>query len=142
MVLTAKGQANDRRTAEAVGASAFITKPFSNAEVVEHVARLARRRRLEMRRSQADEQGVRDAATLLPVAAAVLLLPPFILVFAAPVLIAGIPLIVVYVFGVWAAIVLCAWLVARRHVQRVGFREAMRGDPDGGRASRRRPGQH
>ena len=41
IVLTAKGQANDRRAAEAVGASAFITKPFSNAEVVEHVARLA-----------------------------------------------------------------------------------------------------
>jgi len=41
MVLTAKGQANDRRTAEAIGASAFITKPFSNADVVERVTRLA-----------------------------------------------------------------------------------------------------
>lgn len=41
MVLTAKGQANDRRTAEAIGASAFITKPFSNADVVERVSRLA-----------------------------------------------------------------------------------------------------
>jgi hypothetical protein len=70
-----------------------------------------------MRRSEADEQNVRDVATLLPVAAAVLLLPPFILVFAAPVLVAGIPLIAVYVFGVWAAIVLCAWVLARRHVQ-------------------------
>ena len=40
MVLTAKGQANDRRMAEAVGASIFVTKPFSNAEVVEHVRRL------------------------------------------------------------------------------------------------------
>ena len=54
-----------------------------------------------------------DAATLLPIAAAVLFLPPFILVFAAPVLVAGIPLIVVYVFGAWAFVVLCAWLVAR-----------------------------
>ena len=41
IVLTAKGQADDRRTAEAIGASAFITKPFSNAEVVAHVCRLA-----------------------------------------------------------------------------------------------------
>ena len=41
IVLTAKGQANDRRMAEESGASAFITKPFSNAEVVEHVSRLA-----------------------------------------------------------------------------------------------------
>ncbi len=41
IVLTAKGQANDRRTAEAIGASAFITKPFSNSEVVERVRELA-----------------------------------------------------------------------------------------------------
>lgn len=40
VVLTAKGQADDRRTAEALGASAFITKPFSNAEVVERVSHL------------------------------------------------------------------------------------------------------
>jgi DNA-binding response OmpR family regulator len=41
IVLTAKGQATDRRTAEAIGASAFITKPFSNAEVVARVSELA-----------------------------------------------------------------------------------------------------
>ncbi|WP_366554868.1 response regulator transcription factor [Aquibaculum sediminis] len=37
LVLTAKGQAKDRQTAEEIGASAFITKPFSNAEVVERL---------------------------------------------------------------------------------------------------------
>jgi hypothetical protein len=67
-----------------------------------------------MSRWEGDAQSARDAATLLPVVAAVLLLPPFILVFAAPAHIAGIPLIVVYVFGVWAAVILCAFLVARR----------------------------
>ncbi|MDQ2634644.1 MAG: response regulator [Pseudomonadota bacterium] len=41
VVLTAKGQSNDRQTAEAIGANAFITKPFSNADVVERVSRLA-----------------------------------------------------------------------------------------------------
>lgn len=41
MLLTAKGQASDRRAAEAIGVDAFVTKPFSNAEVVEHVKRLA-----------------------------------------------------------------------------------------------------
>jgi hypothetical protein len=66
-----------------------------------------------MKRWTAEPHGVRDAATLLPVVAAILLLPPFILLFATPVLIAGIPLIVVYVFGIWAAIVFCAWLLAR-----------------------------
>jgi hypothetical protein len=70
-----------------------------------------------MSRWKSGTQGTRDAATLLPVAAAALLLPPFILVFAAPVLVAGIPLIVVYVFAVWAAIILGAWLLSRCHAQ-------------------------
>lgn len=37
LVLTARGQAKDRQLAEELGASAFITKPFSNAEVVERL---------------------------------------------------------------------------------------------------------
>lgn len=40
IMLTAKGQAQDRRTAQDIGADAFITKPFSNRDVVEHVRRL------------------------------------------------------------------------------------------------------
>lgn len=42
IVLTAKGQSHDRRTAEEIGASDFITKPFSNAEVVERVRNVVR----------------------------------------------------------------------------------------------------
>lgn len=42
VVLTAKGQMNDRKAAEAFGANAFIAKPFSNAEVVEKVRSLVR----------------------------------------------------------------------------------------------------
>ena len=67
-----------------------------------------------MRRA-VDAQRARDAATLLPFAAAILLLPPFILLFAVPGFVAGIPLIVVYIFGAWAAIVLATWWVARHH---------------------------
>lgn len=59
-------------------------------------------------------RNVRDAAAILPVAAIILLLPPMILVFSAPVLIASIPLIVLYVYGVWAGLVLAALLVALR----------------------------
>ncbi len=40
IMLTAKGQTQDRRTAEDIGADAFITKPFSNRDVVEQVRRL------------------------------------------------------------------------------------------------------
>jgi DNA-binding response OmpR family regulator len=40
LILTAKGQAKDRRTAEELGADGFVTKPYANAEVVEEVRRL------------------------------------------------------------------------------------------------------
>ncbi|MBY8975448.1 response regulator [Rhodobacteraceae bacterium NNCM2] len=41
VMLTAKGQREDRDRATRLGADVFITKPFSNAEVVETVTRLA-----------------------------------------------------------------------------------------------------
>lgn len=34
LILTAKGQQQDRRTAEELGADGFVTKPYANAEVV------------------------------------------------------------------------------------------------------------
>ena len=40
IVLTAKGQAIDRQMAEAIGATAFITKPFSNVDLVRRVTEL------------------------------------------------------------------------------------------------------
>jgi DNA-binding response OmpR family regulator len=40
LVLTAKGQASDRRLAEAIGVDAFMTKPFSNREIMTEVRRL------------------------------------------------------------------------------------------------------
>ena len=40
MVLTAKGQARDRDTAEEIGVDSFMTKPFSNKEIVATVLRL------------------------------------------------------------------------------------------------------
>lgn len=40
LILTAKGQAQDRRIAEEFGADSFITKPYANADVVDAVHRL------------------------------------------------------------------------------------------------------
>src|SRR6218665_3008811 len=40
LILTAKGQAQDRRTAEELGADGFVTKPYANAEVVGAVRQL------------------------------------------------------------------------------------------------------
>ncbi len=40
LILTAKGQSQDRQTADDLGADAFVTKPFANAEIVSEVLRL------------------------------------------------------------------------------------------------------
>jgi two-component system OmpR family response regulator len=40
LVLTAKGQAQDKRIAEELGADSFVTKPYSNVDVVEAVRAL------------------------------------------------------------------------------------------------------
>ena len=40
LLLTAKGQASDRRLAEVIGVDAFMTKPFSNREIMSEVRRL------------------------------------------------------------------------------------------------------
>jgi DNA-binding response OmpR family regulator len=41
LMLTAKGQAKDRETALELGATAYLTKPFSNSDLLETIARLA-----------------------------------------------------------------------------------------------------
>lgn len=40
LMLTAKGQARDRQTAEEIGVTRFMTKPFSNSEIVAAVQEL------------------------------------------------------------------------------------------------------
>jgi len=40
IVLTAKGQAQDRRLAAEIGSEGFMTKPFSNRDIVERVRQL------------------------------------------------------------------------------------------------------
>ncbi len=40
LILTAKGQQQDRKTAMELGASSFVTKPYANTDVVEAVREL------------------------------------------------------------------------------------------------------
>lgn len=40
LVLSAKGQAHDRRLVEEMGAEAFVTKPFSNRDLIAQIGRL------------------------------------------------------------------------------------------------------
>jgi hypothetical protein len=55
----------------------------------------------------------RDAARVLPLVGLFLLLPPVIVPFAVPVDVAGVPLVVLYLFAVWLGLVLAAALLAR-----------------------------
>ncbi|MBT3791221.1 MAG: response regulator [Alphaproteobacteria bacterium] len=41
IILTAKGQEKDRKTALDLGANAFITKPFSNQDLVKQINRIS-----------------------------------------------------------------------------------------------------
>ena len=65
-------------------------------------------------KAPAHPERVRDAATLLPLLALVLVMPPVITLFAGQVEVLGVPLIVAYVFGAWLAMIGCAALLARR----------------------------
>jgi len=44
LMLTAKGQREDRETALRCGADLFITKPFANSEIISAIGQLAERR--------------------------------------------------------------------------------------------------
>lgn len=57
---------------------------------------------------------VRDTAVLLPILGLVLLMPPVVTLFVADVSLAGVPLIVVYLFGVWLGLIGATALLARR----------------------------
>ena len=67
-----------------------------------------------MKKRSVDPTRVHDAARLLPILGTVLLMPPVITLFVADVSIGGVPLIVVYLFGTWLALIVCAaWLSHR-----------------------------
>ncbi|MGB6054050.1 MAG: hypothetical protein WBG17_02315 [Burkholderiaceae bacterium] len=61
-----------------------------------------------------DSSTASDAAVALPLFGLFLLMPPLITLFAAGLDLGGVPLIVIYVFGVWIALIVCAALLARR----------------------------
>jgi hypothetical protein len=53
-------------------------------------------------------------AFCLPLFGLALLMPPALLVFALPVELFGLPLIVLYIFGIWASLIGAAVFLARR----------------------------
>ncbi|MCF6273274.1 MAG: hypothetical protein L3J37_08815 [Rhodobacteraceae bacterium] len=57
---------------------------------------------------------LRDSAVLLPVLGAFLLVSPLITIFTGAGTLFGLPLIFIYIFGVWLGLVLAARAMARR----------------------------
>jgi len=80
-----------------------------------------------MNKRSADPAHVHDAARVLPMVGVVLLMPPVVTLFAADAAIGGVPLIVVYLFCTWLALIGCAAWLARR----LSASEAARPDDHG-----------
>ncbi|SLN75806.1 hypothetical protein [Oceanibacterium hippocampi] len=57
---------------------------------------------------------LREIAFVLPFVGLALITPPIIHIFADSRTVFGIPIIILYIFGVWAALVLSAFRLARR----------------------------
>ena len=55
-----------------------------------------------------------DAAFVIPVFAVLVMLPPFLNLFAVRRMVFGLPLEVVYLFTIWAALVGCGVVLSRR----------------------------
>ncbi|RED14012.1 hypothetical protein [Pontivivens insulae] len=54
-----------------------------------------------------------DGAALLPIFAAIMLLPPFVSLFAGSQTLFGIPVIVLWIFGIWLALIAIAARLSR-----------------------------
>lgn len=61
-----------------------------------------------------DDGPATSAAVALPMLGLFLLMPPMTVLFAQGAGLGGVPLIVLYVFGVWCALIVCAIGLARR----------------------------
>lgn len=67
-----------------------------------------------MSEERVDDGTAASVAVALPLLGLFLLMPPIVVLFARGVGVAGVPLIVIYLFGVWAALIVGAVLLAWR----------------------------
>lgn len=87
-----------------------------------------------MRKRPVDDGSAPSAAVALPLLGLFLLMPPVITLFARGAGLAGVPTIVLYVFGVWIALIVCAALLAP-HLDAAGPGDAARDGEASGPAS-------
>ncbi|HSF94268.1 MAG TPA: hypothetical protein VLA52_04515 [Thermohalobaculum sp.] len=68
----------------------------------------------EARARPSGQRKIRDQALILPLVGFALLMPPFARVFDLDLKIAGVPFTLIYLFTVWAVLILCGWRLSRR----------------------------
>jgi len=86
------------------------------------------------------ERRLRDAAFLLPLACTLLFLPPYISVFDQDVSVFGVPLLHVYLFGVWLAAIALTAVLSRRLARSMDERSTDTGRDNAGTESRANDG--
>ena len=62
----------------------------------------------------ANPQKIRELAFIAPLVGALFLMPPVIWLFSKDVRVFGMPIIMLYVFGVWVALIVIALLLAKK----------------------------
>lgn len=55
-----------------------------------------------------------NAALVLPIFGALMIVPPLLGVFNTPILVAGVPLVAIYLFSVWIALIAITAVLSRR----------------------------
>ena len=56
---------------------------------------------------------IRDRALILPLVGLALLTPPIVFIFESGAKLYGLPVTLIYLFGIWAVLILAAWRQAR-----------------------------
>lgn len=75
-----------------------------------------------------NRQKLRDTALLLPALGLVLVMPPFVDLFSGPDTGTGVPPLVIYIFAVWATLIVLGAILARR-LSRIEPPPAQRREP-------------
>ena len=63
------------------------------------------------------DRRLRDIAVVLPIALLLTFLPPYVRIFDQNGLLGGVPLLLVYIFGIWSLVILASALLGRRLCQ-------------------------
>lgn len=67
--------------------------------------------------------GIKGASILILCVGVILLLPPITFIFDKPIVLFGVPLVALYLFGVWFALILASCMISR-HLRKATEKDA------------------